>query len=744
MLISPAIFVGFAKGVGDARARAILRAAVPGAVLEPDFARMEGVYRVHTPLTSGFDVLEAANALAARDDVRFAEPDLLLHGVVDNLPNDEQFFRCWGLHSAGQNTFAGMPDSICQNVFGANCGGLDGGIDDWDIDAPEAWTVTAGDPSIIAVVFDAGVQLDHPDLGEPVMGNDFTGGLAGGHPVGTCDNHGTAVAGALAARKDNSIGVAGVAPGCTLASARVFWFESDAGCSNGINIPAGALINGLDWAQSIGARVTNHSYGIGAVPAALQEKLSDTRDAGMIHFASAGNNGAPPIGVLAALDTVNAVAMLAYLSPGLQTSSSYGEGLAFCAPGGLIRTTDRTGDDGYVGGWGDPALDDYTFATGTSFASPVAAGVAALILSVEPGFTPDEVERIMAASAVDLGQPGYDTRYGWGFVNAARAVALAQCIAEGGAESGADCNGNGIDDACEIAAGIAHDVDGSGVPDACEMLTVDDFAPSSLPDCDLPAGAWGWPAQYVYAGLCEDQVGQFSIVANSSFDPAGTGNSIAMDVGDLPGPRYLPRLLEASLHEADHPLVVAAFDIWVPEEGVRGGNVYVGGNHGGGGWSSGDRGPQIGWQNDGSITAAGHGTLMEAYPVGAWQSVRLEIDLADDTYDVWWALRGEAPIRIGTDLSFHNGSLLDHIDRLTFAYFAGGPTTGPARSYLADVVVSGCPADTNLDGTVDVDDLVAVILAWGGHDPAADTDNDGVVGVDDLVAVILAWGPCGG
>ncbi|MHC5001606.1 MAG: GC-type dockerin domain-anchored protein, partial [Planctomycetota bacterium] len=80
----------------------------------------------------------------------------------------------------------------------------------------------------------------------------------------------------------------------------------------------------------------------------------------------------------------------------------------------------------------------------------------------------------------------------------------------------------------------------------------------------------------------------------------------------------------------------------------------------------------------------------------------------------------------------------------TFAYFAGGPTTGPARSYLADVVVSGCPADTNLDGTVDVDDLVAVILAWGGDDPAADTDNDGVVGVDDLVAVILAWGPCGG
>jgi hypothetical protein len=56
--------------------------------------------------------------------------------------------------------------------------------------------------------------------------------------------------------------------------------------------------------------------------------------------------------------------------------------------------------------------------------------------------------------------------------------------------------------------------------------------------------------------------------------------------------------------------------------------------------------------------------------------------------------------------------------------------------------VSVCTADTNLDGAVDVDDLVDVILAWGGSDPAADVDDDGDVDVDDIVAVILAWGPC--
>ncbi|MHC5005287.1 MAG: hypothetical protein ACYTJ0_19465 [Planctomycetota bacterium] len=56
--------------------------------------------------------------------------------------------------------------------------------------------------------------------------------------------------------------------------------------------------------------------------------------------------------------------------------------------------------------------------------------------------------------------------------------------------------------------------------------------------------------------------------------------------------------------------------------------------------------------------------------------------------------------------------------------------------------MSVCTADTNLDGAVDVDDLVDVILAWGGSDPAADVDDDGDVDVDDIVAVILAWGPC--
>ena len=66
---------------------------------------------------------------------------------------------------------------------------------------------------------------------------------------------------------------------------------------------------------------------------------------------------------------------------------------------------------------------------------------------------------------------------------------------------------------------------------------------------------------------------------------------------------------------------------------------------------------------------------------------------------------------------------------------------GPYERQIESIV---CPADTDGNGAVDVDDLVRVILGWGsnGDDNNSDVDGSGVVDVDDLVAVILAWGTC--
>jgi hypothetical protein len=179
-------------------------------------------------------------------------------------------------------------------------------------------------------------------------------------------------------------------------------------------------VNALAWAQNIGARVSNNSNHYGFQSSAIAAAYASTRGMGMVHFAAAGNDATNSIVYPASLPGVNAVAALQE-GGGLASFSNHGAGLAFSAPGQDIYTTDRTGTDGYVNG-------DYVFGNGTSFASPYAAGVAALVLSINPSLSATNVEQIMQQSCVDLGSPGYDTTYGWGLVNAYNAVVLALAL----------------------------------------------------------------------------------------------------------------------------------------------------------------------------------------------------------------------------------------------------------------------------------------------------------------------------
>lgn len=119
---------------------------------------------------------------------------------------------------------------------------------------------------------------------------------------------------------------------------------------------------------------------------------------------------------------MNAVAALD--TNGLRVGfSQFGPGLDFSARGVSIHTTDRTG----AFGW---SFDDYTYASGTSFASPLSAAVAALLLSYNNTLTVAQVERAMRQGARDIGAPGYDTGYGWGFVDAFRSLERVRCPAD--------------------------------------------------------------------------------------------------------------------------------------------------------------------------------------------------------------------------------------------------------------------------------------------------------------------------
>ena len=386
--LTPHLLVRFEEGVTTEQAKAVL--AGVGVVIEVEnFASMSRVYRVRAGSRNGFEVLELANRLATRPDVIFAEPDMIKTGLTsDFFPDDPNFGSQWALHNTGQA----------------------GGTVDMDMDAPEAWDITLGDPSIITVVLDTGVQQDHPDL-NLVPGFDATGQGTGGGPGNSCDGHGTTVAGVIVALINNNRGTAGLAPLTKVGSARIG--ISTVPCDGTFSFATSWLTTSLDWAQSIGARVTNNSTSAGG-SATNKTKFNETRDAGMVHFTSAGNGGFGEIFPPATFDSVRAVSALTRTGA-LASFSQFGDGLSFSAPGQSIATADEIGAAGFGPG-------NVVTVSGTSYASPYAAAVAALILSADPSLSGLNVRQIMEDTAVDLGDPGYDTTFGFGFLNALTAV----------------------------------------------------------------------------------------------------------------------------------------------------------------------------------------------------------------------------------------------------------------------------------------------------------------------------------
>jgi Subtilase family/FG-GAP-like repeat len=492
------ILVGFDPGIDPVAARATLAAAGAGTVLEEDWGGMPRAFRLRSTSRSGLEVLTIAAQLSATFGVRFAEPNAIFTGRPVGIPNDPDFGKSWGLHNTGQN----------------------GGLVDFDMDAPQAWDITQGDPSIKIVIIDTGVQQDHPDLNQ-VGGTDVTSdGPGNGGPVNGFENHGTAVAGPATEKINNGIGTSGVAPACVSASARTFIAIDATGTWT---TQVSWTVDALVWAESIiGARVTNNSNLYGFTSGSIDTKYTQTRDGGMVHFASAGNAGAASLAYPASIPTVNAVGALDRTGV-LASFSNYGPGLAFVAPGEDIYTTDRTGPEGY-----DPVAD-YAWVNGTSFASPYAAGVAALILSRRPFLTAQEVEDTMAQTAVDLGAPGYDLLYGNGFVNALTAVAAgrfgtqevittqadgARCV------YAADLDGDG--DADALSASLNDDKIawyenlGTGTFGPQQIITVQADWAESVYATDLDGDG---DADVLSASAYDDKIAWYENLSNGSFGP---------------------------------------------------------------------------------------------------------------------------------------------------------------------------------------------------------------------------------
>lgn len=318
------------------------------------------------------------------------------------------------------------------------------------IDLPAAWETTVGDSAVTVAVIDSGVLSGHPDLRDQlVAGYDFVrnplsaGDGDGIDPIpedlgnlrspGPSAYHGTHVAGTVAAAGDNAIGVAGVAYGTRIMPLRVL---GDGGAGTGYDVSQGiryaaGLANDSGTLPSQPADVINLSLGGGPFSQAQQQLFEQVRSQGTIVVAAAGNEASTVPQYPASYEgvlSVSAVDINRQLAP----YSSRGSSIDLAAPGGN-NSTDFNGDgypDGVLstGGSGGPTPEfAYTFLNGTSMAAPHVAGVMALMRSVNPQLSPEDIDSLLSSGALtdDTGTPGRDDNYGHGIINAYKAVLAA-------------------------------------------------------------------------------------------------------------------------------------------------------------------------------------------------------------------------------------------------------------------------------------------------------------------------------
>ncbi|BCL35679.1 S8 family serine peptidase [Nostoc sp. MS1] len=403
--------------------------------------------------------IKIANQLQAIPEVLAAEPNVIIQTETHYKPNDNLYPQQWYLNHNGGN----------ELVLGSH------------IAVEQAWDITRGVRSVVVAVVDDSFDLNHPDFqgsGKIVAPRDLRDNDFLPLPSAKETSHGTACAG-IAVAEENGTGIVGVAPGCAFMPIRTTGFLDDESIEQIFN-----------WAVEKGASVISCSWGASAVyfPLSLRQKAAITRAAtrgrngkGCVVLFAAGNANRPVSGAIfeqdwpdnilqGVTDWLNGfgvhpdvMAIAASTSMSRKAAySNWGANICLCAPSnnaspgmsfpekgflytqpniktnllGLgMLTTDIVGAAGY-----DPGDFTNNFG-GTSSATPVVAGVAALVLSVNPDLTAQQVKQILETTADKIVDPnpdpqlglsegkyddkGHSQWFGYGKVNAARAVQVA-------------------------------------------------------------------------------------------------------------------------------------------------------------------------------------------------------------------------------------------------------------------------------------------------------------------------------
>ena len=334
---------------------------------------------------------------------------------IDAVPDDTRFGDLWGLDNQGGAPYFGTPDA--------------------DIDAPEAWDTTTGSADVIVGIIDTGVRYDHPDLTPWVNPGEIAGNGVDDDANGYVDDvygidtyngdsdplddhsHGTHVAGTVAARGDNGIGVAGVSW-----NSRVMGLKFLGGGGSGSTSGAIEAVNYATNMRLSGEPVaaTNNSWGGGGYSGPLYDAIEAHNAAGVLFVAAAGNSSvnndsSPHYPSSYDNDGVLSVAASGFSNDSMASFSNYGlASVDVAAPGVSTLSTVLPSSNGSF-------ANAYSSKSGTSMATPHVAGVAALLASVRPGISPADAKAAIMDS-VDQSATWATRVVSGGRLNAASAV----------------------------------------------------------------------------------------------------------------------------------------------------------------------------------------------------------------------------------------------------------------------------------------------------------------------------------
>lgn len=368
----------------------------------------------------------------------YAEPNFLYPEfcLLNYTPNDTYYSSQWALNNTSQSVATGGNTS-------AGDGSTAAGITGADMRVSQAWDYTLGSSSIEVGVLDTGIDSTHPDF---QSAGHLLAGYDGYYNVNTVPrdsgNHGTCTAGLIGAITNNSLGIAGIAPNCKLMALRIF---NAAGSATNLGIG-----RAFDTARVRGIDVLSNSWGGGSVNATITNAINSAATSGRgglgcIILFSSGNEGRNPPEYPSYLANVICVGASTPHDQKKAAGSgnqywwggNYGESVATgdleCVAPTVCYSTDVQGTGGYNTAAGVSGNYYSTF-NGTSCSCPNAAGVAALVLSVNTSQTRlqvtqnllygcDKIDNVPYSSAKTYGK--WNNYYGYGRINAYNSVRLA-------------------------------------------------------------------------------------------------------------------------------------------------------------------------------------------------------------------------------------------------------------------------------------------------------------------------------